>query len=93
MVKATAELRSKITATVREDIRSDEARIVINDGENELHVEHAVGSLEVPMTEAQLEEKFMDQVVPVVGKDNALKISKALWDIKVTPYCPWKLAV
>ena len=93
VVKATAELRSKITATVEEGIRSDEARIVINDGEHELHVEHAVGSLEVPMTEVQLEEKFMDQVVPVVGKDNAVKISKALWDVKVTPYCPWKLAV
>ena len=92
MVKATAELRSKITATVREDIRSDEARIVINDGENELHVEHAVGSLEVPMTEVQLEEKFMDQVVPVLGPEKAAEVSKACWDIKVTPYCPWKLA-
>jgi aconitate decarboxylase len=91
VVAATAELRKKITATVEEGINSDEARIVINDGEQELHVEHAVGSLEVPMTERQLEEKFMGQVVPVLGPEKAAKISKALWDIKSTPYTPWQL--
>lgn len=91
IVAQTAELRKKITATVEDGVRSDEARIVINDGEHELHVKHAVGSLEVPMTEMQLEEKFMDQVVPVVGPEKAAKISKALRDIKATPYFPWKV--
>jgi aconitate decarboxylase len=66
---------------------------VINDGEHELHVEHAVGSLEVPMTDAQLEEKFMDNVVPVLGAEKASKISKAVWDIKTTPYYPWQLSM
>jgi aconitate decarboxylase len=92
VVEATAELRAKITATVEEGVRSDEARIVVNDGEHELHVQHAVGSLEVPMTDSQLEEKFMDNVVPALGAEKAAKISNALWDIKTTEYCPWKVS-
>ena len=90
VVAQTAELRKKITATIEKSIRSDEARIVINDGEHELHVEHAVGSLEVPMTETQLEAKFMDQVVPVLGSEKASKVSKALWNVKAIPYSPWQ---
>lgn len=91
VVRKTSELRKKITATVKDGIRSDEAHIVVNDGEHELHVMHAVGSLEVPMTELQLEEKFMDQVVPVLGPEKAAKVSKVLWDIKAIPYHPWQL--
>ena len=89
-VAKTAELRKKISATVEDGIRSDEARIVINGGEHEIHVKHAVGSLEVPMTKIQLEEKFTDQVLPVLGPEKAGKISKAIWDIGSTPYCPWR---
>ena len=90
VVAETAELRNRIKATVEDGIRSDEARIVINDGEHEIHVKHAVGSLQVPMTESQLEDKFMDQVVPVFGPQRAAKISAALRDINVRPYCPWQ---
>jgi hypothetical protein len=42
------------------------------------------------MTETQLEAKFMDQVVPVLGPEKAAKVSKALWDIKAIPYSPWQ---
>lgn len=92
VVAATADLCKKIAATIGDGIRSDEAHIVINDGEHELHVEHAAGSLEVPMTKLQLQEKFMDQVVPVLGPEKAAKISKALWDIKTTCYYPWQIS-
>lgn len=31
------------------------------------HISHAIGSLEVPMTDAQLQRKFLDQCGPVLG--------------------------
>lgn len=58
---AVVALRDRVTATVQPGIREDEARVMItlDDGQKlEKHVEHAIGSLERPMSDADLEAKF-----------------------------------
>lgn len=43
----------------------------------EHYISHVVGSMELPMTDAQLEEKFVGQCLPVLGLDGVEKASKA----------------
>lgn len=79
------ELRGRIDATIDSALRPDEAhvKVVFKDGRvHEKHVHHAVGSLEVKMTNEQLEEKFLDQCSPVLGADKARKASEALWKLQ-----------
>jgi 2-methylcitrate dehydratase PrpD len=67
-------LRSKVEATL--DDRIDEAasdiEIRTKDGRT-LHVfiEHAIGSVERPMSDEQLKAKFVDQSEPILGKEKA----------------------
>ncbi|KAF7195782.1 hypothetical protein HII31_02917 [Pseudocercospora fuligena] len=84
VVKSSAELRDKIDATSSDEIASDAANVIVHflDGSKlEKSVEHAVGSLEVPMTDEQLTEKFVDQSSLVLGKENALRASELAWSI------------
>ncbi|EME44685.1 hypothetical protein DOTSEDRAFT_35066 [Dothistroma septosporum NZE10] len=77
-------LRDKITASADEGVKSDEVHLVVTykDGKQmEKHIDHAVGSVEVPMTDAQLTEKFMDQCSLVLGSDKAKQASDAAWTI------------
>lgn len=81
---AVVQLRDKIDATPDEKIKPDEALLTIHlkDGTKlEKHIEHAVGSLEVPMTDDQLTDKFVDQAALVLGKDEAAKASDIAWKI------------
>lgn len=43
---------------------------------------HAVGSLERPMTDAQLVQKFVDQCIPVLGQERTEKMSQWCWDLE-----------
>ncbi|KAK4496375.1 hypothetical protein PRZ48_012355 [Zasmidium cellare] len=77
-------LRDKISATADEGLRADEAfvTVVLKDGTRlEKHVVHAIGSLEIPMTDEQLTEKFVDQCELVLGKEGARKASEGAWAI------------
>src|SRR5450759_3614501 len=75
-------LRSKVKATVQAGIHEDQADITIrlNDG-RVLHrfVEHAIGSLARPMSDADLEAKFHSLCDPVLGRDAAARLAAALW--------------
>ena len=78
-------VRDKIDATADEQLGADETEIVVEfqDGkELKKHVKHAIGSLEVPMTDEQLQEKFLDQVSPVLGEEGAKKASETAWGVK-----------
>jgi len=46
-----------------------------------LVVEHALGSLETPMTREQLTRKFVDQAAHVLGKPRAEDASRRMWNI------------
>ena len=47
----------------------------------EKHIEHALGSLEVEMTDEQLEKKFTDQSELVIGK-SAQAASDVCWTLE-----------
>ncbi len=60
---AIVALRDRVTTTVDTSLVEDQARvaIVLKDGRHvEVFVEHAVGSVDNPMSDAQLEAKFLD---------------------------------
>jgi len=79
------EVRDKIDAKADKDLLADQTVIVVEmqDGSKfEKKVEHAVGSLEVPITDEQLEEKFLDQSSHAVGQDKAKKASDACWKLE-----------
>ena len=63
-------LRRKVQATVDDSIDEVAAHVtaVLNDGRRvEVRVEHAIGSLQRPLSDAQLDAKFSALVTPVLG--------------------------
>jgi 2-methylcitrate dehydratase PrpD len=82
------ELRDKVRATVDDAI--DEAAVhvtaVLKDGRRvEARVEHAIGSLQNPLSDARLEAKFGDLVHPVLGTDRARRITAVCWSLGTLP--------
>ena len=75
-------LRRKVHATVDNTI--DEASVdltaVLTDGRRvHLRVEHAIGSLQNPMTDAHLEAKFHGLSDPVLGAVRSGQLISAAW--------------
>ncbi len=73
-------LRNKVQATVDDSIEEAAAHVtaVLRDGRRvEVQVDHAIGSLQNPLSDAQLEAKFGSLVVPVLGRARADEITKA----------------
>ncbi len=73
------ETRRKVHAVV--DDRIDEAAVhvsaLLKNGERvDIAVEHAIGSLQRPLSEQQLQDKFNDLVVPVLGQARADEITR-----------------
>jgi 2-methylcitrate dehydratase PrpD len=81
-------LRDRIRATVDVSIAEDAADVTVrlNDGRT-LHrfVPHAIGSLERPMSDADLERKFHGLVDPVLGAGRAQELVGILHDIGAAP--------
>ena len=48
-------------------------------------IEHCVGSLESPMSDADLETKFLDQVEMVIGRPRARALLAASWNVGSQP--------
>jgi aconitate decarboxylase len=81
---AVIAVRDKIDATPDEKLKADETLLTITftDGSKlEKHIDHAIGSLEVPMSDEQLTQKFVDQAALVLGEAGAKAASDAAWSI------------
>jgi len=77
-------LRSKVRATVDDAMREDEVHVTIRldgDAEHSIHIEHATGSPENPMTDGQLENKFSTLANEVIGAERAGELLEATWKI------------
>ena len=77
-------LRDRFEAVADESLRADECHIVVKVKgrcDIEKHVDHAVGSLERPMTDEQLTLKFVDQCVGVLGQEKTDGISRWCWNL------------
>ncbi len=78
------ELRDKVNATVDNSIHEASADVTafLKNGEQvHIFVKHAIGSLENPMTDKNLEEKFHNLSDPIVGKETADQLIKLCWDL------------
>lgn len=78
------EFRDKIDAKLDKDLAADETVLTVHfaDGSTlKKYIQHAVGSLEVPMTDQQLTEKFVDQSALVLGAEGAKAASDSAWKI------------
>lgn len=81
---AVIAVRDKFDAEADTTISADETKIslMMNDGQVlEKHVKHAVGSVEVPMDDQMLQQKFEDQCVSVLG-DRVRSASVQCWNIE-----------
>jgi 2-methylcitrate dehydratase PrpD len=70
-------LRDSVGAVIDKGLRDDEAYVTVflKDGRKlERHVPHALGSLERPMSDADLDAKFMGLCDGVISKDQAQKV-------------------
>lgn len=77
-------LRRKVVATVDDSIDEASADVtaVLLDGRRvHVFVEHAIGSLQNPMTDANLEAKFHGLSVSVLGAAKTADLIKACWAI------------
>ena len=77
-------LRMKMTATAEDGFGRDEAEVslLLRDGRTiEQHVEHAVGSLESPLSRADLEGKFRDLAGPVLPAASIEALSGMIWGL------------
>ena len=82
------ELRRKVVATPDEKVREESAdvTVLLKDGRKErVFVEHAIGSLERPMTDQDLDGKFHSLADPVIGKARASSLVEACWKLGNAP--------
>ena len=81
-------LRRKVIATVDDaiDEASADVTAVLTDGRRvHVFVQHAIGSIENPMTDALLEAKFHGLVDPVLGAAPAGRLIDACWALGDAP--------
>ena len=81
-------LRDRVVATVDPAVKEEQvrARVTLKDGRVLNHfVEHVVGSLERPMTDAQLEAKFLDLAKGVLPDVQARALMAMCWKVEGLP--------
>ena len=77
-------LRDRVTATVEQGVHEDQVHVAIRLKSGkvlEKFVEHAVGSLARPMSDADLEAKFRGLADGILAKDEADKLIRLCWDV------------
>jgi hypothetical protein len=73
-----------VQATVDNSIREESADVtaILKDGRKiHVFVEHAIGSVQRPMTDAALEAKFHGMSDVVIGADKTNALLKACWGL------------
>jgi len=78
-------LRDKVGATASENIAEDECHVTVTLKDGRVlkkHVEHAIGSLARPMTDADLDAKFGSLAAPILGAQEASRLRDLCWNIE-----------
>ena len=70
---AVASLRRKIRPVADDTLRKDEAYAAVTVGgkRHEVHIAHASGTADNPMSDAAIETKFLANATPVIGRERA----------------------
>jgi 2-methylcitrate dehydratase PrpD len=80
-------LRDRVTATADESVSEEEAfvSITLRDGRVlDKHIEHAIGSVQRPLTTEQLEHKFADQAQTALPAAQIRDVMDRCWNIEST---------
>jgi 2-methylcitrate dehydratase PrpD len=79
-------LRGKIVVATDETFRKDQAEatlVVAGSGERiTAAIAHASGTVENPMTDKAIEDKFLANAIPVIGPDRARQIAAMVWQLE-----------
>lgn len=81
-------LRDRVKAASSPDIHEDAVKIVVTleDGQRiERDVAHAVGSLERPLSDEAITEKFVRQSALVIGEDATKALVAKAWEVESAP--------
>lgn len=81
-------LRGKVEATTSEEVDEAEAyvEVTLKGGSSyNVHVEHAIGSLERPMSDSDLEAKFRGLVSPLLPAQNVEQLIDLCWMLDRLP--------
>lgn len=83
-----AALRERITAGVEPSFARTEARgvLILADGtRRETHIPHASGTEGNPLSDAQVEAKFLGNAAPVIGEADSAELARRVWEIDRCP--------
>jgi 2-methylcitrate dehydratase PrpD len=75
-------LGGKIEARIDETLAKDQAAatLITTSGERvETRIAHASGTVENPMSDRAIEDKFMANAAPVIGEERARRVAAAAW--------------
>lgn len=78
-------VRDIVSVRTDESLGKDQAwaAVLMRNGERyEYRVAHASGTVDNPMSDAAIEDKFLANSVPVIGKDKALRVRDAAWQLE-----------
>ena len=81
---AIAALRQKVKPVADDALRKDEAHAVITAAgkRHEVHIDHASGTAENRMSDAQIEAKFRANASPVIGEERAGRAAEFVWSLE-----------
>src|SRR5439155_21013683 len=78
-------LRAAIQVTADADLAWDAIRmsIELTDGRHlATHITHCLGSAQSPMSDSEIDAKFIAQATPAIGHDRASQLVKMCWDVE-----------
>jgi 2-methylcitrate dehydratase PrpD len=77
---AVAALRRKVKPVADESLRKDEAyaAVTAHGQRHEVHIAHASGTADNPMSDAAIEAKFLANATPVIGAERAGRVRDAV---------------
>jgi 2-methylcitrate dehydratase PrpD len=81
-------LRGKVVPTITPGIDPAQVdmTIVLKDGRTlNRRIEHAIGSVEMPMTDKQLETKFADLAEGIIPAASIRRVMDACWNVETLP--------
>jgi 2-methylcitrate dehydratase PrpD len=84
---AVAALRRKVRAVADDTLRKDEAHATITAGgrHHAIHIAHASGTADNPMSDAAIEAKFMANATPVIGRERAERARDFVQSLETQP--------
>ena len=84
---AIAALRRKVKPVADESLRKDEAYATVIGGgkKHDVHIPHASGTADNPMSDTAIEAKFMANATPVIGADRAKQAAEFVWSLEKQP--------